>query len=261
MAERTRLPLHLGPQSVAAFAGLGIGWPHPGLSDLQTHHDSFWAHGLQELSVCLHLLLPAPRQGRPSGNNAGRTAWLAQSPQLGSKSQASCEPIPGHRSSGRGGSGDSQHRGPRGTCPAPSHPTPHPTSSKGISSPAHCCLPQGSLALFKGGHRHSCMAAGTSTSLSQGSQPAVSSSGCVPVHLAPGSFCWAFAGLKSTHGLKSSLLVQVGGVSHGNAKPLHGLPARSRSFNLTCTSSHYGATTGTFPHPTGAGQEVLVTDT
>lgn len=124
MAERTRLPLHLGPQSVTAFAGLGIGWPHPGLSDLQTHHDSFWAHGLQELSVCLHLLLPAPRQGRPSGNNAGRTAWLAQSPQLGSKSQASCEPIPGHRSSGRGGSGDSQHRGPRGTCPAPSHPTP-----------------------------------------------------------------------------------------------------------------------------------------
>lgn len=38
-------------------------------------------------------------------------------------------------------------------------------------------------------NRHSCMAAGTTTGLSQGGQPAVLGSGCAAIHLAPGSFC------------------------------------------------------------------------
>lgn len=51
--------------------------------------------------------------------------------------------------------------------------------------------PPRSLAFLKGENRHSCTAAGTrtSTSFSQGGQPAVLGSEHPMIHLAPSSFC------------------------------------------------------------------------
>lgn len=117
-------------------------------------------------------------------------------------------------------------------------PCPAPTvgCSEGISSPI---TTTGSLVLLKGGKRHSCMAARTSTSLSQGGQSAVLGLGLhqSPWHLA------AFAGFRSCHDIKLWPVQFVSSTAVSQARHRSTLPRPGTStLTLAChyTTRHLG---------------------